>query len=405
MAKVAAAQRRPLEAGCGSLSKKQRAARITAMGLEDEALRRIRRAVTALAAKADAETRQKAHELEVLRAGKDITENTYRVVIAIGQMEAMRQTRSLDSGHTLPDFLSMKKFYDYTAETLQKDPTLQTDKWKFRTYANNAAKFWKLLEYLKDVVEHTGATLAADAFDKANWSKVGCSQFAEPSTLAFVLAPDFEAAFFGALKKTGKNVTDLENKVTGYVKPKPKAKAPAKKPRRGSKKAAPAPAETTSENELDEEATEKAPKAKAAARRARKKATEPVETTTTTATTPTNDGLITALKERVSSLERELDAHKTTFEVREANSKSKISALESKLESSEAELAACKEQIKEKEDEIFNLALVVEPLKTQLAEVKNELARVKDEIAREKDKNKAGRRQTAVSPLCDATNV
>ena len=405
MAKVAAAQRRPLEAGCGSLSKKQRAARITAMGLEDEALRHIRRAVTALAAKADAETRQKAHELEVLRAGKDITENTYRVVIAIGQMEAMRQTRSLDSGHTLPDFLSMKKFYDYTAETLQKDPTLQTDKWKFRTYANNAAKFWKLLEYLKDVVEHTGATLAADAFDKANWSKVGCSQFAEPSTLAFVLAPDFEAAFFGALKKTGKNVTDLENKVTGYVKPKPKAKAPAKKPRRGSKKAAPAPAETTSENELDEEATEKAPKAKAAARRARKKATEPVETTTTTATTPTNDGLITALKERVSSLERELDAHKTTFEVREANSKSKISALESKLESSEAELAACKEQIKEKEDEIFNLALVVEPLNTQLAEVKNELAEVNNELAKEKDKNKTGRRQTAVSPLGDATNV
>ena len=64
-----------------------------------------------------------------------------------------------------------------------------------------------------------------------------------------------------------------------------------------------------------------------------------------------------------------------------------------------------RDRVKEKEDEIFNLALVVEPLNTQLAEVKNELARVKDEIAREKDKNKAGRRQTAVSPLCDATNV
>ena len=375
------------------------------MGLDDEALRHIRRAVTALAAKADAETRQKALELEAVRAGKDITENTYRVVIAIGQIEAMRQTRSLESGHTLPEYLSMKKFYDHTAATLETDPALQTDKWKLRTYENNAAKFWKLLEHLKDDVEHTGATLAADAFDKANWSKVGCSQFAELSTLAFILAPAFEAAFFGALKKTGKNVTDLENDVTGYVKPKPKAKAFAKKPRRRSKKAAPTPAETTSENELDEEATEKAPKAKAAARRARKKATEPIETTTTTATTPTNDGLITALKERVSSLERELDAHKTTFEVREANSKSKISTLESKLESSEAELAACKEQIKEKEDEIFNLALVVEPLNTQLAEVKNELAEVNNELAKEKDKNKTGRRQTAVSPLGDATNV
>ena len=326
------------------------------MGLDDEALRHIRRAVTALAAKADAETRQKALELEAVRAGKDITENTYRVVIAIGQIEAMRQTRSLESGHTLPEYLSMKKFYDHTAATLETDPALQTDKWKLRTYENNAAKFWKLLEHLKDDVEHTGATLAADAFDKANWSKVGCSQFAEPSTLAFVLAPDFEAAFFGALKKTGKNVTDLENEVTGYVKPKPKAKAPAKKPRRGSKKAAPAPAETTSENELDEEATEKAPKAKAAARRARKKATEPVETTTTTATTPTNEGLITALKERVSSLERELDAHKTTFEVREANSKSKISTLESKLESSEEKRAVIKAELAASEEAKAELA-------------------------------------------------
>ena len=383
------------------------------MGLDDEALRHIRRAVTALAAKADAETRQKAHELEVLRAGKDITENTYRVLIAIGQMEAMRQTRSLDSGHTLPDFLSMKKFYDYTAATLQKDPTLQTDKWKFRTYANNAAKFWKLLEYLKDVVEHTGATLAADAFDKANWSKVGCSQFAEPSTLAFVLAPDFEAAFFGALKKTGKNVTDLENEVTGYVKPKPKAKAPAKKPRRRSKKAAPAPAETTSENELDEEATEKAPKAKAAARRTRKKATEPVETTTTTATTPTNDGLITALKERVSSLERELDAHKTTFEVREANSKSKISTLESKLESSQAELAACREalterdeQLADKDETIDGFEFKNETLSTSLESLKNQLAVAENALIEEKAKNKTpstGRPRT--SPLCDATNA
>ena len=305
----------------------------------------------------------------------------------------------------------MKKFHVYTAATVQTDPTLQTDRWKYKTYANNTNKFWTLLEYLKDDVEHTGATLAADAFDKANWSKVGCSQFAEPSTLAFVLAPDFEAAFFGALKKTGKNVTDLENDVTGYVKPKPKAKAPAKQPRRRSKKAAPTPAETTSENELDEEATEKAPKAKAAARRARKKATEPVETPTPTATTPTTRDLITALKERVSSLERELDAHKTTFEVREANSKSKISALESNLESSEAELAAYKEKIKEKEKRM--VAIVIEPLKTELAEVKNELAEVKNELAvtenalvEEKAKNKTPSAvRPLTSPLCDATNA
>ena len=383
------------------------------MGLEDEALRRVRRAVTALAATADAEKKQKALELEVLRTREDITENTYRVVSSIGQIEAMRQTRSLESGHTLPHCLSMKKFHVYTAATVETDPTLQTDQWKFKTYANNTNKFWTLLEYLKDDVEHTGATLAADAFDKANWSKVGNSQFAEPSTLAFILAPAFEAAFFGALKKTGKNVTDLVNNVTGYVKPKPKAKAPAKQPRRRSKKAAPAPAETTSENELDEEATEKAPKAKAAARRARKKATEPVETTTTTATTPTNEGLVTALKERVSSLERELDAHKTTFEVREANSKSKISTLESKLESSQAELAACREalterdeQLADKDETIDGFEFANETLSTSLESLKNQLAVAENALIEEKAKNKTpsmGRPQT--SPLRDATNA
>jgi len=88
-----------------------------------------------------------------------------------------------------------------------------------------------------------------------------------------------------------------------------------------------------------------------------------------------------------------------------AAKQSEIAARGEELATTKAELAACKEQIKEKEDEIFNLALVVEPLKTQLAEVKNELAEVNNELAKEKDKNKTGRRQTAVSPLCDATNV
>ena len=74
-----------------------------------------------------------------------------------------------------------------------------------------------------------------------------------------------------------------------------------------------------------------------------------------------------------------------------------------------AEVAAYKEEIKEKEADSEELVKhsqdTIGALKFELAEVKNELARVKDEIAREKDKNKAGRRQTAVSPLCDATNV
>ena len=424
------------------------------MALHAAALEHVRLALTANDDVEDAEKRQKAHELEALRAFNDGKEAKYRLLTSIGLAEAARQTQYLESDRTLPSCKSMPKFFKHAARAvylgraelghlapLLKDHTVESlatitaeelddlglgeedarrllelirDRppnklMKLSTYQNNAAKFWRLLAHHCPLV-HDGVSIERDQFQRKNWadprSKSAC---ADESTLTLILRPGFAKAFVEELRKTGKTVSDLDkeamDKEKGKATTDAPAKAPAKKPRRRSKKAAPVPAETTSENELDEEATEKAPRAKAAARRARKKATEPVETTTTTATTPANDGLITALKERVSSLERELDAHKTTFEVREANSKSKISTLESKLESSEAELAACKEQIKEKEDEIFNLALVVEPLNTQLAEVKNELAEVNNELAKEKDKNKTGRRQTAVSPLGDATNV
>ena len=377
----------------GDSHKKQRAARITAMGLDDEALRHIRRAVTALAAKADAETRQKALELEAVRAGKDITENTYRVVIAIGQIEAMRQTRSLESGHTLPEYLSMKKFYDHTAATLETDPALQTDKWKLRTYENNAAKFWKLLEYLKDDVEHTGATLAADAFDKANWSKVGCSQFAELSTLAFILAPAFEAAFFGALKKTGKNVTDLENDVTGYVKPKPKAKAFAKKPRRRSKKAAPEPTETT------EAAETTPPKAKAPARRARRRGRRREDDDDDDFAPPPK-----AKAEDDDEIETAVgEAAPTRLNLMVANEvlRRDLAARDEELAAARAEIAAYKEQIKKKEaDKKFVEEMTIRPLKKRLAAVRDKLAR---EMAKNKFLSAAVCPRT--SPLCDATNA
>ena len=359
-----------------------------------------RRALDASKAAAGAEQAEQAHEDAMLRARSAKHVENYKALIAIGQLDAWRQKQYLESGRTL-EYKSVRAFLKYIQEKLTTDemPT---------NYAHNVTFFWNLLLAFGPLELKDGSTIARGALDKASWTtSVQGSKFAELSTLDFVLNGGLADGFLMELRKQGHGVETLDKKAKAMLNgtTDAPAKVPAKKPRRRSKKAAPAPAETTSENELDEEATEKAPKAKAAARRARKKATEPIETTTTTATTPTNDGLITALKERVSSLERELDAHKTTFEVREANSKSKISTLESKLESSEAELAACKEQIKEKEDEIFNLALVVEPLNTQLAEVKNELAEVNNELAKEKDKNKTGRRQTAVSPLGDATNV
>ena len=376
------------------------------MALDPTLMGYLRRAMDASNAAAGAEQAEREHENAMLRARSDKHVHNYRALIAIGQLDTWRQKQYLESGRTLDEYKSVRAFFKYIQEKLKTEemPT---------NFLNNVVFFWSLLLAFGPLELKDGSTIARGAFDKANWTtKVVCSKFADPSTLDFILNGGFADGFLTELCKQGHGVETLNKKAKAMLNgtTDAPAKAPAKQPRRCSKKAAPAPAETTSENELDEEATEKAPKAKAAARRARKKATEPAETTTTTATTPTNEGLITALKERVSSLERELDAHKTTFEVREANSKSKISALESNLESSEAELAAYKEKIKEKEKRM--VAIVIEPLKTELAEVKNELAevknelaRVKDEIAREKDKNKAGRRQTAVSPLCDATNV
>ena len=291
------------------------------------------------------------------------------VTIGIGTADAVRQLlfkqaklrkqngESVDGDDIiLRNYKSMAAYNSYANEQLRPDKDEQIS---ISAFTDHVRYFW-LFAHKWALLEFGGATIERDAFDRDQWTDKGPSStvYAESSTLEYVLAEGFAESL--RVRIPAGSLNELNAEASG----KParvyrKAKAPAKKPRRRSKKAAPTPAETTSENELDEEATEKAPKAKAAARRARKKATEPVETTTTTATTPTNDGLITALKERVSSLERELDAHKTTFEVREANSKSKISTLESKLESSEekravieAELAASEEAKAELAEEL-----------------------------------------------------
>ena len=291
------------------------------------------------------------------------------VTIGIGTADAVRQLlfkqaklrkqngESVDGDDIiLRNYKSMAAYNSYANEQLRPDKDEQIS---ISAFTDHVRYFW-LFAHKWALLEFGGATIERDAFDRDQWTDKGPSStvYAESSTLEYVLAEGFAESL--RVRIPAGSLNELNAEASG----KParvyrKAKAPAKKPRRRSKKAAPTPAETMSENELDEEATEKAPKAKAAARRARKKATEPVETTTTTATTPTNDGLITALKERVSSLERELDAHKTTFEVREANSKSKISTLESKLESSEekravieAELAASEEAKAELAEEL-----------------------------------------------------
>ena len=290
------------------------------------------------------------------------------VTIGIGTADAVRQLlfkqaklrkqngESVDGDDIiLRNYKSMAAYNSYANEQLRPDKDEQIS---ISAFTDHVRYFW-LFAHKWALLEFGGATIERDAFDRDQWTDKGPSStvYAESSTLEYVLAEGFAESL--RVRIPAGSLNELNAEASG----KParvyrKAKAPAKKPRR-SKKAAPAPAETTSENELDEEATEKAPKAKAAARRARKKATEPVETTTTTATTPTTRDLITALKERVSSLEHDLDVRKTTFEVREANSKSKISALESKLESSEekravieAELAASEEAKAELAEEL-----------------------------------------------------
>ena len=380
------------------------------MALDPTAMGYWKRALDASKAAAGAEKAERAHEHAMLRSRTEKHVENYKALIAIGQLDAWRQKQYLESGRTLDHYKSTRAFFKYVLETLK------TEEIKLKVCLNNAIFFWTILHAFGPLELKDGATIARGALDKANWTtKVVCSKFADPSTLDFVLNGGFADGFLTELCKQGHGVETLDKKAKAMLNgtTDAPAKAPAKKPRRRSKKAAPAPAETTSENELDEEATEKAPRAKAAARRARKKATEPVETTTTTATTPTNEGLVTALKERVSSLERELDAHKTTFEVREANSKSKISTLESKLESSQAELAACREalterdeQLADKDETIDGFEFANETLSTSLESLKNQLAVAENALIEEKAKNKTpstGRPQT--SPLRDATNA
>ena len=374
------------------------------MALDPTLMVYLQRALDASKAAAGAEKAEREFEDAMLRARSDKNVHNYKALIAIGQLDAWRQKRYLESGRTLDDYKSARAFFMYL-ETLKTDemPT---------NFLNNVVFFWNLLFAYGPLELKDGSTIARGAFDKANWTtKVVCSKFADPSTLDFILNGGFADGFLTELCKQGHGVETLDKKAKAMLNG--TTDAPAKKPRRRPKKAAPTPAETTSENELDEEATEKAPNAKAAARRARKKATEPVETTTTTATTPTTRDLITALKERVSSLERELDAHKTTFEVREANSKSKISTLESKLESSQTELAACREalterdeQLADKDETIDGFEFANETLSTSLESLKNQLAVAENTLIEEKAKNKTpstGRPQT--SPLRDATNA
>jgi hypothetical protein len=443
LAKVAAGKR-PRARG---ISQRSNGAAKT-MALHAAALEHVRLALTANDDVEDAEKRQKAHELEALRAFNDGNDAKYRLLTSIGLAEAARQTQYLESDRTLPNCKSMPKFFKHAARAvylgraelghlapLLKDHTVESlatitaeelddlglgeedarrllelirDRppnklMKLSTYQNNAAKFWRLLAHHCPLV-HDGVSIERDQFQRKNWadprSKSAC---ADESTLTLILRPGFAKAFVEELRKTGKTVSDLNkeamDKEKGKATTDAPAKAPAKQPRRRSKKAAPAPAETT------EAAETTPPKAKAPARRARRQGRRREDDDDEDDFAPppkvkADDEIKTAVGE----------AAPTTLDLLVDNNKMlrrDLAARDEELAAARAEIAAYKEQIKEKEAESRIYVNIARDAQEELDAVKDELARVKNEHDREKDKNKTLSAAVCprISPLCDATNA
>ena len=361
------------------------------MALDATLMGYVQRALDASKAAAGAEQAEREHENAMLRARSEKNVHNYKALIAIGQLDAWRQKQYLESGRTLDHYKSTRAFFKYVLETLK------TEEIKLKVCLNNAVFFWTIILAFGPLELKDGTTIARGALDKANWTtKVVCSKFADPSTLDFVLNGGFADGFLTELCKQGHGVETLDKKAKAMLQA--TTEAPAKKPRRRSKKAASAPAETT------EAAETTPPKAKAPARRPRRRGRRREDDDDEDDFAPppkvkADDEIKTAVGE----------AAPTTLDLLVDNNKMlrrDLAARDEELATARAEIAACKEQIKKKEADMFDLAIVVVgPLKAELAEVKNELAEVQNELAKEKDKNKTGRRQTAVSPLCDATNV
>ena len=373
-------------------------------------VRSVQVALDAAGAAAAADARANAAKLVVRRSQAERNRDYCRETVALGIAEAARQFLFLMSDKMLETHGSAAAYVAYVNGKLTGKKKLA-----YSTYKKKYKEFWALAHGYS-VTTRGGVTIERVALDMETWTDGNCngkSKYAELSTLEFVLADGFGKELLDKIQPGGKSVTALLEEASN------KPKAATRRP----KKAAPEPTETT------EAAETTPPKAKAPARRARRrcrrreddddddfapppkaKAEDDDEIETAVgeaalAPAGTKTAELVDLMADKKMLQRDLATRDKEIADLKAAKQSEIAARDEELATTKAELAACKEQIKEKEDEIFNLALVVEPLKTQLAEVKNELARVKDEIAREKDKNKAGRRQTAVSPLCDATNV
>ena len=338
------------------------------MALDPTAMGYWKRALDASKAAAGAEKAERAHEHAMLRSRTEKHVENYKALIAIGQLDAWRQKQYLESGRTLDEYKSVRAFFKYIQDKLKTEEMP-------KNCAHNVIFFWNLLLAFGPLELKDGSTIARGALDKASWTtSVQGSKFAELSTLDFILNGGFADAFLTELCKQGHGVDTLDKKAKAMLNgtTDAPAKAPAKKPRRRSKKAAPAPAETT------EAAETTPPKAKAPARRARRRGRRHED----------EDEIETAVSEAALA-----PAGTKTAELVDLMADNKM--LQRDLATRDEEIAALKASLQKKGEEIEETNLYFQ----------ERIEALEDELAREKDKNKTGRRQTAVSPLSDATNA
>ena len=335
-----------------------------------------------------AEAQTKRAAAAEARARKEKDGASCKVTIGIGTADAVRQLlfkqaklrkqngESVDGDDIiLRNYKSMAAYNSYANEQLRPDEDEQISVSAFK---NHVRYFW-MFAHKWALLEFGGATIERDAFDRDQWTDKGPSStvYAESSTLEYVLAEGFAESL--RVRIPAGSLNELVAEASG----KPArvyAKAPAKKPRRRSKKAAPAPAETT------EAAETTPPKAKAPARRPRRRGRRREDDDDEDDFAPppkvkADDEIKTAVGE----------AAPTTLDLLVDNNK----MLRRDLAARDEEIAALKASLQEKGEEIEELDLFF----------KERIEALEDELAREKDKNKTGRRQTAVSPLSDATNA
>ena len=338
--------------------------------------RYIERALKAIQGDKDAARDVETYSKKLSEARKAQHAAGYDLIIACGFTDVARMWAFLAA----PDerrvtHASIKKFVAHVETSLDGNNGVLT------TFERNVKYFWKLLEKHGQKI-YAGAGLNPEDFVTKDWEKLrGNSHVAERRVLEFVLSADFEAAFLKELEAQNKAVYKLYDEAIG--------KAAARRPR----KKVTAPAETTTTTATDDQ-----PPTRRSAAPAPAETTEAAETTAPQAKAPAK---APARRARQRSRWREDEDDDDDFapppkaKAEDDDLMADIKALRRDLAARDEEIAALKASLQKKGEEIEELDLFFQ----------ERIEALEDELAREKDKNKTGRRQTAVSPLCDATNA